>query len=1070
MANNDPLPARPVLAVKFSAPPRAPDILRRHRLVDFLHENIHRKLVLVAAAAGYGKSSLLADFAYDVDYKVAWLRLDEFDRDLATLTSNVSTALRQIFPDFSSTLPALAAEAGGNPDVLASALAHEIESTIDEYFVLVLDDFHLVEDSPLVLHFFDVLLAHLPEQAHFLIAGRTIPPLQIASLAARQQIAGLSEEHLRFTAAETQELVELRNQVALPDAEAEKLVANTEGWITGILLTTHLMWQGLMASLIQARQSEQPIYDYLVAEVLDHQPEPLRQFLLESSVLPEMEPAVCDEVLGRTDSAELLQQTETRRLFVNAIGDEFRAYQYHPLFRDFLLAKLRAQNPDRLKALQAKAAEWFAANGMAEAAITFYVMAGELGQAVKLAEANAEATFTAGRQVTLRRWAEQLAPVAQDAPELHLLLSISEGDAGQLAAAEKALEVAVSGFARRRDEFGSVRAQTQRSLLLYRHGEFEPSLAIAQAAVYQAQAIGLVASQALALRYVGLCQFALGQLVAAEESLQQAVRMLQASQHPYDLALALNDLAMVLRARGETARTSRAQQQALAIWRELSAPGPLGFALNNVGWDLHMLGQYESALATYREALNWARKAGSIRLEAIVLAGQADVFADLGDPALAGGFYRQAMPKAEQVEDWALMTYLCRCLARLDRLAGNYVSALEWLKRASLASGQGKAESALANLDSLRGIILVEMGYLLKGRNLLEQVSSELQRSGGLVDLAQTLLFRACAEFRLSDLEAAAKSITQALGAAEQVGYDQMLVSEALAAQDVLEALLNEPGIGPRVASLLARAQAVKSLRAQLTSSDDISSPLTPMAALQVRALGQSRVLKSGVEISRAAWTSQKIREVFFFLVDQAPVSRDRVLETFWPDKPVTRAANNFYQILFRLRRIIGHPLLILEDQECRLMADLSLDYDVARFEIEARQALALMPGDLHRLSMLTLVVKLYIGDYLADLPVDWALERRRELADLYINALRAYSDELMNLTRYAEAREALMKALAIDPLIDDLHERMLVCLAGLGRRHAVVDYYRHYRETLRTELGLDPPPEMRALYARLIG
>lgn len=1077
MANDD-LPrlrgraiARPGRTVKFSAPSRLADDLRRPRLLDFLHENIHRKLILVAAAAGYGKSSLLADFAHEVDYPVAWLRLDEFDRDLATLSANMTTALRQVFPAFRSALPALAAEAGANPDALASALINEIEGAIDEYFLLVLDDFHLIEESVVAIHFFDVLLAHLPEQAHLLIAGRAIPPLQIAPLAARQQIAGLSEEHLRFTPAEARALIELRNRVALPEADAEKLVADTEGWITGILLTTHLMWRGLVASLIQARHSQRPLYEYLAAEVLDHQPEPLRQFLLESSVLPEMEPAVCDAVLGRSDSAELLQQAEARRLFINSVGDEFRAYQYHPLFREFLMERLGAQNSVRMKALQAGAAEWYAANGMAEAAVTFYVLAGQLAQAAELAEANADAIFTSGRHAALRRWADQLSSVAQTAPELHLFLSIAEGDAGQLAAAEKALEIAAAGFARRDDEFGSVRVQTQRSLLLYRRGEFDQSLAIAQAAAVQAHALGRVVLEALALRYAGLCQFALGQFALAEESLQQATNKLQLSQNRYDNAMSLNDLATILRTRGETARAARAQQQALAIWRELSAPGPLGLALNNVGWDLHMLGQYEAALATYREALNWAKRAGSLRLEALILSGQADVFADLGSPSMAADLYRQAMPRAEQAEDWAIMAYLCRGLSRLDRLSGNYVSALEWLRRASLASGQGKTESVLANLDSLRGIILVEMGHLQEGRKALEQLCLELEQSGEPVDLAQTLLFRACAEYRAGDVEASALSLAQAFVVAERVGYDQMLLSEVLSARDVLDALSDRPDIGPRIASLLSRAQTISLLRTQLGLSDGSISPAPPrIATLQVRALGQGRVLKEGIEIARTDWTSQRIRELFFFLIDHAPISRDRVLGIFWPDKPLTRAANNLYQILFRLRRIVGYSALVLEDQECRLAAELSIDYDVARFEAAARQALALMPGNLRRSVMLASASKMYTGDYLADLPVDWALERRRELADLYVAVLIAYSDELMNLTRYFEARDALAKALAAEPLRDELHERMLVCLAGLGRRHAVVDYYRHYRETLRIELGLDPPPEMRALYARLIG
>ncbi|MBI4770860.1 MAG: hypothetical protein HY784_10745 [Chloroflexi bacterium] len=184
---------------------------------------------------------------------------------------------------------------------------------------------------------------------------------------------------------------------------------------------------------------------------------------------------------------------------------------------------------------------------------------------------------------------------------------------------------------------------------------------------------------------------------------------------------------------------------------------------------------------------------------------------------------------------------------------------------------------------------------------------------------------------------------------------------------------------------------------------------------------------------------------------------------------PAARASANFRQAQYRLRRAVGYEVVILENQECHLAPDLSLDYDVARFETGARTALTVAPRDLRRVEALASAVELYTGDYVSDLPVEWTLDRRRALSDLHVDLLCAYADELMNLTRYAEARDWLAKALAVEPLRDDLHERMLVCLAGQGRRHEVVDYYRRYRERVRTELGLDPPPEMRALYARLL-
>ena len=279
-------PVRPAVpgpkrSTRYTTPVRTDDALVRQRLVDFLHENIHRKLVLISAAAGYGKTALLVEFASQTDQPIAWLRLDDSDRDLVVLIKDLVGALHTRFPAYQSDVPRLAASPTTTPAELANALALEIDGALEDYFVLVLDDFHLVDSVPANSVFFNALLARLPDQAHIIMAGRTLPTLRFPQLAAKNQVAGLSEEHLRFRTNEVQALLKQRNQSEIPPAVAESLVANTEGWITGILLTTHLVWQGLVAHLIEARQSESPLFDYLATEVLDQQTEPLRQFLLE---------------------------------------------------------------------------------------------------------------------------------------------------------------------------------------------------------------------------------------------------------------------------------------------------------------------------------------------------------------------------------------------------------------------------------------------------------------------------------------------------------------------------------------------------------------------------------------------------------------------------------------------------------------------------------------------------------------------------------------------------------------------------------------------------------------------
>ncbi|MBI3360187.1 MAG: hypothetical protein HY023_03660 [Chloroflexi bacterium] len=432
--------------------------------------------------------------------------------------------------------------------------------------------------------------------------------------------------------------------------------------------------------------------------------------------------------------------------------------------------------------------------------------------------------------------------------------------------------------------------------------------------------------------------------------------------------------------------------------------------------------------------------------------------------------YRRAIRLAESLGEIGFLAYLFRALARLERWSGNYLGALEWLRRAELAPASSQANSPGSNSQSMRGAILLEMGHAEDALALLDQTCAELEQAGAIVDLAQGRLTLARAQFRCGREAEAFASLRQAFTLAEQVGYDQMLVAEALAARDVLESARAAPGIGLKATALIGRAEAAQAVLTHIRArSEPILASRPP--TIEVRALGGSRVLREGAEIAPGDWASQQARELFLYLVEAAPVRREHILEIFWPDTTSARATANFHGVLHRLRRAVGRDVVVFhaERGEYRLSPGLEIAYDADRFERSARAALAIAADDPRRAASLAAAIELYGGDYLADLPVEWALERRRALCDLYVEVLCESADQLMRLTRYAEARQTLARALAREPLRDDLHSLMLRCLAAMGRRHEVVEHYQRYRQTLRAELGLDPPAESRALYARLI-
>jgi DNA-binding SARP family transcriptional activator len=636
----------------------------------------------------------------------------------------------------------------------------------------------------------------------------------------------------------------------------------------------------------------------------------------------------------------------------------------------------------------------------------------------------------------------------------------------------------MAGFQKRDDEYGILQVETQRSHLLRRRGELGSALELALSIPSRAIAINNAPLAALALRYAGLAHWILGQWPQAETAFQSAIGMLKDPSSRRDLGMVMADLAGLMIEHGNRAKAAHLRQQVLTIWRELELPDQLAYTLNEIGCDLHRLGQYESAYATLLEARHWAGKVGNPRLDALILTSQGDLLADTGNRKAASEAYRQAMSKLERADDSWLKTYLCWSLALLDRKIGSFLSALEWLKRAEVELNIDDQTSLSVNIEATRGIILVDMDRVRDGRDLLERASTCLENLRMPQDLAQVLLLRARAEYRSGDIPEAVASLSRAFALADQVGYDQMLVREVLPAQDMLEALRNSAEIGPRVAHLLQRAQRsayvpLSDPRGALPLGDgrvrENDPTNTTKVTLQALAFGKGRIIKDGAELSRAILYSTRVQEVLLFLIDRMPIERDRILGVFWPDKTTAQALNNLYQMLFRIRRAIGLDVIVLEEQVCRLADDVHLDYDVANFEAKAREVITMNGGDLRRSSLAVETLSLYEGDYLVNFDAQWALARRQTLCDLHLTLLCIYADELMNLTRYAEARDVLSRVLTVEPLREDAHQRMLVCLAGVGRRYEVVDHYRRYREMLRTELGLDPPPEMRALYSRLL-
>ncbi len=409
-----------LLATKLNVPGLRPDLVPRPRLAQRLDEGRGRGLVLACAPAGYGKTVLLAEWVRRGRHPVAWLSLDAGDNDPVRFWRHPVAALDRVRPGISERMgPLLGPPPPSSFEPLVMALINEVADQPDaDEALLVLDDYHVIS-SQLVHSSLGFLLEHRPPGLQLALTSRSDPPLALARLRARGQLTELGAAELRFTPGEAAVLLAqvaaapggARPGAPLPDAVAAALAARTEGWAAGLQLAgLSLRGQNDVAGFVAAfTGSHRYVLDFLAEEVLEHQGEQVREFLLETSVLERLSGELCDAVTGRPGSQMLLEQAERARLFVVPLDEVRGWWRYHHLFADLLRARQAAEQPGRVPGLHRNAAAWYAERGLADDAIRHAVAAGEMTWAARLIEQHYDEVFyLRGEGATIYRWLSAL--------------------------------------------------------------------------------------------------------------------------------------------------------------------------------------------------------------------------------------------------------------------------------------------------------------------------------------------------------------------------------------------------------------------------------------------------------------------------------------------------------------------------------------------------------------------------------------------------------------------------------------------------------------------------------------
>ena len=800
-----------ILKTKLYIPHTRPELVPRPRLIGRLNESLHRKLTLISAPAGFGKTTLVSDWvdifrSYDhkesqVGNRVGWISLDEGDNDQVRFIAHIIAALNHV-GGIEATIGegALSMLQSPQPPVIESILTSLINEldAVPGRIILVLDDYHLI-DAPSINYAISFTLEHLPSQMHLVIITREDPQLPLARLRARNQLFELRATDLRFTFYEAAKFL---NQVMGLDLSVEDIAAldsRTEGWIAGLQLAAISMQghQDPTAFIKSFTGSHHFVLDYLVEEVLEKQSECVQSFLMRTSILDRLTGSLCDALTDQEDGQATLEFLENHNLFIIPMDGERRWYRYHHLFIDLLHQRLCQTHPDDIPTLHHRASQWYEQAGCADKAIEHALRSEDFERAASLIEEHIDAIWQRGEHNKLRLWLDGL-PVELmfSKPHLCILHAWDMFTAGQQEAAERSLQAAEQALTHSVDRPSETtladlnKLNESERMILGRVATIRAFLAFYRGDVqdirkFSLQALEYLPEQDLTWRStatvaLGDAYSFIGELDAAYRIRLEALEKSKTTGNFYMILIASMKLAVTLRQQGRLKEVREICHEQLQLANEsgLSQAVVVGWLLAICGETLAELNELDEALDQTKKGVELTEQGKDLAMIGWSYLCLMRVLYSRGDLEGAEKIIRKMenITQKYHVPPW-IIDQMAAWQGRIWLAQNKLETASQWITRPGL-----DPEGDPTYMDEVKHIalarILIAQGRLDETTPLLQRLLKPAEARGHTSRVIEILILQAMVFQARGDAEQAMTTLERALTLAESGGLIRTFVDE----------------------------------------------------------------------------------------------------------------------------------------------------------------------------------------------------------------------------------------------------------------------------------------------------